>query len=281
MPERSLVSSVTASVTALVFGRAGEHASGNPATVIWLDQPLDDAALMREARARNTPATTFILPGEPTRVRFFTRERELAFCGHGSLAAGAAVARRNRALSAHLRAGDRDVIIELEHEHEVATLIIPGVGVERDERDPEPVLRALGVGEAVGEVVVASVGSPKWLIEVPSIKALRAVQPDMTALAALSEAAAVNGAYVYARRGAPAGVDALARGFNPRGGVDEDAATGVAAGGLAWHLRDQLAGRSLTVEQGIGLRDLNRLVARVAADHVRVGGKVWLERELP
>jgi PhzF family phenazine biosynthesis protein len=269
---------VRGEATARVFGRAGAAETGNPATVLWLgDDTATDQELIAEAARRGTPATAFLWPGEVPRVRFFTPVRELAFCGHGALAAGAVAGRRAGASAVRLRAGGREIAVELTASG-LATLTMAGPGTVRRESAPAAVLGALGAagaaGAAIGEVVVASVGSPKWLVEVTSAAALRALAPDHAALAALSRAEGVNGAYVFTRAGVPAGVDALARGFNPHGGVDEDAATGVAAGALAWWLRDALAGRDLVVEQGIGLAALNRLVARVDGDRICVGGHV-------
>jgi trans-2,3-dihydro-3-hydroxyanthranilate isomerase len=103
--------------------------------------------------------------------------------------------------------------------------------------------------------------------------------PDFNALADLSRAEGINGAYVYTRSGVPVGVDMLARGFNPQGGVKEDAATGAAAGALAWRLRDQLAGRQLVVEQGVGLAERNRLVARIEGDRIYFGGCVAFSKQ--
>lgn len=273
--------SVRRAAQALVFGRAGDPASGNPATVLWLEEaPASDAALVQEAARRGTPATAFLWPGEVPRVRFFTTSRELSFCGHGALAAGAAAARLAGAAEVRMRAGEREVAVALEPGG-LVTLTLAGPGTLRREEDPAAVLAALGVGgtAVATEVPISSVGSPKWLVEVADAAALRALAPDMAALAALSRERGVNGAYVYARGGAAAGVDALARGFNPHGGVAEDAATGVAAGALAWWMRDELAGSWLVVEQGIGLTDLNRLVARVDGELIRVGGRVTLVGE--
>jgi len=262
---------------ARVFGRAGEAASGNPASVLWLgDDGVTDDELVQVAAHRGTPATAFLWPGDVPRVRFFTPVRELAFCGHGALAAGVVAARRANAPVVRLRGLDREVEVEL-GAGGLATLRMSGPGTVRREPAPVAVLDALGAtGTATGEVVVCSVGSPKWLVEVADPAALRALAPDHAALAALSRANNVNGAYAFTRTGVAAGVDALARGFNPHGGVDEDAATGVAIGALAWWLRDELAGRWLVVEQGIGLVDLNRLVARIDGERIDVGGRVVL-----
>jgi trans-2,3-dihydro-3-hydroxyanthranilate isomerase len=123
------------------------------------------------------------------------------------------------------------------------------------------------------------VGSPKWLIEVRSAEALARVRPDMAALEEVSCAADVNGAYVFVRVQEPEGFRVLARGFNPRGGVDEDAATGVAAAALASLLHSTAQISRLVIDQGIELKDLNRIDVRVSRDEIRVGGRVTFETE--
>ena len=266
--------------TANVFGHPGDAATGNPATVVWLaGEPPRDDALAAEAARRGTPVTVFILPGEVTRVRFFTPVRELPFCGHGALAAGAVACQRAGTAAVPLRFGDQEIRVELDGDS-IATLTMAGPGTEWREPEPAAVLAALdAVDVAVGEINVASVGSPKWLVEVRDLAALRALVPDYNTLADLSRAEGINGAYVYTRSGVPVGVDMLARGFNPQGGVKEDAATGAAAGALAWRLRDQLAGRQLVLEQGVGLAERNRLVARIEGDRIYFGGCVAFSKQ--
>lgn len=100
--------------------------------------------------------------------------------------------------------------------------------------------------------------------------------PDMGRLGRLSGEAGVNGAYVYVAGDEAAPADILARGFNPHGGVAEDAATGSAAAALAWALRDQRLGRWLIVDQGVGLDPLNRIRVRVSDEEIRLGGNVEL-----
>ncbi|MET0858413.1 MAG: PhzF family phenazine biosynthesis protein [Telluria sp.] len=77
--------------------------------------------------------------------------------------------------------------------------------------------------------VVASVGSPKLLVEVTDSAALQGLRPDLARIVAWGKAAGINGIYVYCRIGA--GVYE-GRNFNHLDPVMEDSATGVAAGAL-------------------------------------------------
>lgn len=70
-------------------------AGGNPAGV-WIGDALPpDAEMAAIAHAVGFSETAFAAPqGEGWRVRYFSPESEVAFCGHATIALGAALARR-------------------------------------------------------------------------------------------------------------------------------------------------------------------------------------------
>lgn len=90
--------------------------------------------------------------------------------------------------------------------------------------------------------VIASVGSPKLLLEVADRTTLRALRPNLELIADWGRLHGVNGCYAYCRLddGQYEG-----RNFNHLDPAREDCATGVAAGALAWHLQ-----KSMSVQQG-------------------------------
>lgn len=90
---------------------------------------------------------------------------------------------------------------------------------------------------------IASVGSPKLLIPLKSPKRPETPKPQFKKIAQWSNQHGVNDFYVYAplQEG-----KFTARGFNPKTGHKEDAATGVAAGALATCLK-----RSFTIDQDL------------------------------
>ncbi len=89
---------------------------------------------------------------------------------------------------------------------------------------------------------IASVGSPKLLLEVRDAAALRGLRPDLAAIAAWGKEAGVNGCYAWCRRAAGS---LEGRNFNHLDPALEDSATGVAAGALT-----VLLGQALTLYQG-------------------------------
>lgn len=73
----------------------GDH-GGNPAGVV-IGEALPDAASMQATAARvGFSETVFAAPeGDGWRVRYFSPESEVPFCGHATIALGAALARLN------------------------------------------------------------------------------------------------------------------------------------------------------------------------------------------
>ena len=90
-----------------------------------------------------------------------------------------------------------------------------------------------------------SVGSPKLLAPIISSSVLTQLTPNFSEILAWSLAKHVNGLYVYTHL---ENEQWLARGFNPKTGHNEDAATGVAAAALALALN-----KNLIVNQGISI----------------------------
>jgi PhzF family phenazine biosynthesis protein len=130
---------------------------------------------------------------------------------------------------------------------------------------PAALLNAPGLVLA-SKPAVASVGSPKLLLEVADSVVLHGLRPDLAAIAAWGSANGVNGCYVYCRL---AGGDYEGRNFNHRDPALEDSATGVAAGALTVHL-----GRGLRLFQGAALGSRCQILTAVEDGQVLIGGAV-------
>ena len=116
--------------------------------------------------------------------------------------------------------------------------------------------------------VIASVGSPKLLLEVADVDTLYALAPNLDAIAAWGREHGVSGCYVWCRPGGGGAGEYEGRNFNHLDPCLEDSATGVAAGALTVAL-----GHGLRLHQG---RATGRAcVIRTALDGeaVLVGGR--------
>ena len=114
--------------------------------------------------------------------------------------------------------------------------------------------------------VVASVGSPKLLLEVADSTILRALRPNLELIADWSALHKVNGCYAYCRTGENT---YEGRNFNHLDPALEDSATGVAAGALAWHLQ-----QSLRLHQGHVMQQPCLIEVQYSPAEIRVGGVV-------
>ena len=113
---------------------------------------------------------------------------------------------------------------------------------------------------------VASVGSPKLLVEMTDAARLYDLSPDLAHIAAWSKDRGVNGIYAWCRNGD--GTFA-GRNFNHFDPALEDPATGVAAGALT-----ALLGRGLDLRQGRATGHDCLIRTRVDGTHILVGGAV-------
>ena len=260
-----------------VFGIRGRN--GNPAMVFYCRSAVSDQELKTTAAGCGGPTCAFISGGPVNSVRFFTPVAELPFCVHGALAAGASLADARNCGSVRIliRGKTHEVCREA---GDTAAITLTGAVEVRPEPDLQPVLDALGL-EAADLApgysgIVANAGSPKWLVHVNHFQKLLSMQPRLPALKQISRLRAVNGAYVFATVGT-SGPDVAARGFNPAAGVDEDAATGVAAAALAWVRRDDRPNQWLVVDQYVGRNHTGRIRVRVTEDGgIQVGGEIQM-----
>ena len=115
---------------------------------------------------------------------------------------------------------------------------------------------------------IASVGSPKLLLEVADRTTLRALRPNLELIADWSALHQVSGCFAYCRTGEST---FEGRNFNHLDPALEDSATGVAAGALAWHLQ-----QSLRLHQGHVTQQPCLIQVQYGAHAIRVGGMVQM-----
>lgn len=218
---------------------------GNPLAVVVDATGLDADAMQRIARWTNLSETAFLLP--PTqpqadyRVRIFTPRQELPFAGHPSVGSAYAaielglVPPGKTALLQECTAG----LLPVQVIGDGAGRIIHVQAPPARRHAVDDALRAalavaLQVGLTATQVCLIDNG-PRWLLcDLRDAMVVRALQPDMAALAALCERHAAVGVSVFGRE--HAGDAAMAvRAFCPADGIPEDPVTGSAnAAIMAW-----------------------------------------------
>jgi PhzF family phenazine biosynthesis protein len=198
--------------------------AGNPAAVCLLSEPMADDLKQKVAAEMNLSETAFVEPlpspdGVPTfRLRWFTPKAEIDLCGHATLASAAVLWRERGQVGDLVRFQSRSGELRVARDAGGLTLDFPAEAVEVGPVPPG-IVAALGIPN-----VVASWRGPrsrKVILLLDSPGAVRALQPDLTALAACKDA---WGLAITAQGGDQA--DFTSRYFHPWVGVPEDPVTG-------------------------------------------------------
>jgi len=269
---------------------ADRPGAGNPLGVVFdaADMQADD--MQAYAAWANLSETIFFLP--PTsaeadyHVRIFTPRQELPFAGHPSVGAawaaldgGLAQAKDGRLLQ-ECAAGLLPIQIEQRDGTRLVHVRAPRARqVETGNLHAEALASALH-GLARGKLAPAlwNNGPDWWLVELTDAAAVRAMRPDLPAIAALTTASNAVGLAVFGRADSP-DHDLAVRAYCPADGIPEDPVTGSANASIAALLHQSglspgTAGRYLA-SQGREMGRDGRVEVQVDGD-----GEIWIGGEV-
>ena len=260
--------------------------AGNALGVVIDAADLDTASMQALAAWTNLSETIFMLP--PTtavadyRVRIFTPRQELPFAGHPSvgaawaaLASGLATA-SNGTMMQECAAGLLPVRIEDLAGARGVHVRAPRACELADSSRHIALVDAALTGLIRGRQAPAlwSNGPPWWLVELVDADAVRAMQPDLAAIAALTRASGAVGLAVYGRTDA-AEHQLAVRAYCPADNIPEDPVTGSANACIAAQLAQAGA---LPGANSRYVASQGRELGRDGRVHVRVDddGEVWI-----
>lgn len=256
--------------------------SGNPAAIVS-DSRGTKAEKQALATELDLPVTVFINNSNPklSLLEFFYPHSEMPMCLHGTLGAAQILFAQTKANELEcitasgqqltlLRSGDQ--LFQIKVSRQPAPII---------SLDDATIMKMLNLEDITCidqalPTALASVGSPKLLVPIKSLPALLSLKPNFEYIREWSIENKVNGLYVYTpetyRTLPDQKIDTRyfhARAFNPKGGHNEDAATGVAAGALAAYLK-----ANLLIEQGYVMNRPSELIVFYKDDHeIWIGGR--------
>ena len=216
---------------------------GNPAGVMISDSHPDSAEMQRIAAQVGYSETAFAMPaGKAWRVRYFSPESEVPFCGHATIALGAALALEQGNGIYSLILNEAEITVEGNHDGDTVSAALQSppthsapmptslvnevlnlFGYSADDLNPDiPPARAHG-------------GADHLVIVLKTREALAAMEYDLDAgrkLMLREKLITILFAYAETPR--------LFHTRNPfaSGGVYEDPATGAASAAFAGYLRD-------------------------------------------
>jgi PhzF family phenazine biosynthesis protein len=243
---------------------------GNPALVIE-DGPANPEE--RLALARERALTCVFLdapdaPGTVARLDFVYPHMRSPLCLHATLAAAQVLFARHGAGALAVTTAMRGQRLTLSQDGAEVFVGLARAAAPQVEVDLELAARLLAAPalELVSAPGIASVGSPKLLLEVADPETLYRLQPDLPAIAAWGREHGMSGCYAWCRTGKG---EYEGRNFNHLDLALEDSATGVAAGALT-----VLLGAGLTLRQGRATGRDCLMRTAIEGNAVLVGGRV-------
>jgi PhzF family phenazine biosynthesis protein len=234
---------------------------GNPAAVLVLETYPDAATMLAIAAENNLAETAFLVPdGARYHLRWFTPRLEVPLCGHATLASAAVVLER--------LTPERDTVsfetlsgpLHVSRHDDIYRLDLPA-------RPSEPIEVTDTISRALGaEPAQLWVNRFNYMAVYDDAEAVRALEPDMAAVAALDRL----GVIATAPGGYGGDHDMVSRYFAPAKGIPEDPVTGAAHCTLTPYWSARLGKRELRAHQASPRG--GEMTCRLAGDRVELEG---------
>ncbi|TYC69092.1 PhzF family phenazine biosynthesis protein [Stappia sp. BW2] len=252
-------------VNGFVTRKNGSEAfGGNPAGVVLDADSLSEADMLAVAGKIGLSETAFVSKSatEGFKLDFFTPNRRIAHCGHATIATFSYMAELGKVLegvtSKETVDGPRKIVIkngaaymeQLAPKHERSPAWADRGVSEAD------VLASLGLKEGVLDArlrpVLVNTGNSFVVVAVRDAAVLKQIVPDQSKINDISNRLDLIGYYVFTTDRNATQADATTRMFAPRYAIEEESATGMAAGPLACVLYDLLGEKKsrFVIEQG-------------------------------
>lgn len=236
--------------------------TGNPAAVVFLDEPRDDAWRQSVAAEFNLSETAFVEPeGDGWRLRWFTPAVEVPLCGHATLAAAHALWESGRLPPASVaRFETKSGTLNARRDGEWIVLDLPALPAGPAKPPP-------GLLAALADTPLAfRENEGVFLLEMDSEETVRRAAPDLAAWSAVTRKGLILTA--ASRR---SGCDFVSRCFFPADGIPEDPVTGSAHCALGPYWSERLKKPVLTAYQAS--RRGGFLLVRPKDGRVEIGGR--------
>jgi PhzF family phenazine biosynthesis protein len=265
-------------IAAFADGEVG----GNPAGVVIGDVLPEATAMQALAAEVGYSETVFAAPsGEDWRVRYFAPELEVDFCGHATIALGAALALRRGDGTFRLQLNNAKITVEGRRTGSTMTAALQSPPTRSEPASSRCVSEALALfSYSTADLderippAIANAGADHLVLALKSRERLSAMHYELAAGRTFAKAEGIV-------------TISLVHGETPRlfhvrnpfpiGGVYEDPATGAAAAALAGYLRDLgwPHGGSIEIVQGEDMGARSRLRAEIPSSpgaSIRVSG---------
>jgi len=229
-------------INAFIDGEIG----GNPAGVV-LDADEFSAGQKLEIAAKvGLSETAFVSSSKSAdfKLDFFTPTRRIAHCGHATIATFSYLQQLGRigkaATSKETIDGDRNIFID----GDMAFMEQMAPSYEEIDRRMDNLISSLGITAhdliPNNKPFIVNTGNSFLVVPLKDETTVLSAQPDFEAIHMISEEFDLIGYYIFSQYTKIPRRVAGTRMFAPRYGINEESATGMAAGPLACYLYDKM-----------------------------------------
>jgi len=266
---------------------------GNPAGVVLDADRLSDENKLEIAQKVGLSETAFVSKSktEDFKLDFFTPNRQIAHCGHATVATFSYLkqigtltsdsssketvdGKRNIKLIDNLAFMEQLAPRYIDVSHQEVE-ILESLGLKKTDLIPDAPIKLVNTGNSF------------ILVPVKSVKILQNINPDLSLIEGISEEFDLIGYYVFSNEVNES--DAISRMFAPRYDIPEESGTGMAAGPLACYLYDVLniKKENFYIQQGHHMKEpspsliiVDLLIENGAIKNLMAGGKGALKEKI-
>jgi PhzF family phenazine biosynthesis protein len=266
---------------------------GNPAGVVFEAQRFTPVQKQQIAAKIGYSETAFVSPSKTAdfKLEFFTPTKQIPHCGHATIATFSYLAQtgqiRKMRSSKETIEGNRNIVI-LED-----TALMEQLAPRYEPIDRERVLKSLGITPdfllADHQPLIVNTGNSFALVPLRDETSVINVHPHFSEIEQVSMDYHLVGYYVFSTQTRHRDRDAGARMFAPLYGINEESATGMAAGPLGCYLYQHLNIKHshLVIEQGHLMTPaspsellVELIVSGEKIESLMVGGRATVIREI-
>jgi PhzF family phenazine biosynthesis protein len=229
-------------INAFIDGKIG----GNPAGVVLDADDLSREQKLEIASKIGLSETAFVSSSQIAdfRLEFFTPTKQIAHCGHATIATFVYLRTLGRVTKSRTSKETIDGKREIFFDSGMAFMEQMPPKYSNVKKEENEILSSLALSSSDlmngFSPVIVNTGNAFLIVPLKNENAVASVKPDFEAITKLSEKYDLIGYYVFSRDAKDQTRDAGTRMFAPRYGINEESATGMAAGPLACYLYDQM-----------------------------------------
>lgn len=269
------------------------NTGGNPAGIVFDADQYSNETKQKIATAAGFPETAFVSSSDTAdfKLDFFTPARQIPHCGHATIATFTYLKSQGRIAENHSSKETIDGNRNIEFRNGVAFMEQRAPSFRVIENDVDEILASLGLSAEHIEfglpLTIVNTGNSFLMIPLTDVRILANLRFNLAEIKRISQKYNLVGFYPYAQSD-DISIDATARMFAPSFGIDEEAATGTAAGPLACYLYqyEKVKKTRFAIEQGKYLQPVSRSLLSVDLEIVNgeikrlfVGGSAYVSGE--